>query len=706
MNKANLFLVYGLCLAGLVCSSSCSKSYDDTELRNSIGKMEQRAGTFDSLIEGINTNIQALQAMAQALSGEDYLESVSQDNATGAVTLKFAKSGTFTLTQGSKGADGVAPQITIARAEDNNIYWKIGESWLLDSKGQRVSALAANGKTPRLKVEGGMWYISYDEGKTWETRPLGKAVGESGVSGSSLASNASLVAEIDQDSSDKYIRLKLHSGEYLDIPREGEVQVILPDGPPELIETEGIGMDITPIKVQVSHPNIKDISVGIQLKGALDLLGQVRSREDNINENTIEYTVSYPVSKGYYASTIDPEGQVASVLVHVFRRNSKIAGQNNLIKTFVFPVKYRKVKVFNKNRSYLIAEEGETLRIPTMLDPSFERSIIFPSDLPYTFRQEGEVIVVEAPANNGRETLSGTIVIGVKGAYPVIQRIELKQNSLMGNMYTPQTIVVDLNLSKSVEEQLREQGFPDTSSSFGMVKVKGSLNTQTLSNWKNFSLSGVLFTHTLDIRELPTPEIPMGLANHLVFNQVLLPNTLKTIGQSALSGLLLTSLRLPDGLQDIKWGALEGTEIESGDLLIPHSVTRIRNAALRSLRTNNLALPNGITELSKELCSGSTIKRVILPSNPNFTKIGEKAFFNCTKLQRIHCHLQTPPSLDKNAFANLYTGRVIVYIPTGTKAKYLASDWAKYFDPRAFVEVANAPIAEELFKLTSDELRY
>lgn len=82
MNKANLFLVYGLCLAGLVCSSSCSKSYDDTELRNSIGKMEQRAGTFDSLIEGINTNIQALQAMAQALSGEDYLESVSQDNAT------------------------------------------------------------------------------------------------------------------------------------------------------------------------------------------------------------------------------------------------------------------------------------------------------------------------------------------------------------------------------------------------------------------------------------------------------------------------------------------------------------------------------------------------------------------------------------------------------------------------------------------------
>ena len=133
---------------------------------------------------------------------------------------------------GKDGVDGVAPIIGVKQDTDGLYYWTLNGEWLLDANGNMVRASGydgadgengqpgapgqdgedgkdgqdgadgepgapgqdgADGKdgapgqdgedgiTPRLKIEDDYWYVSYDNGLTWEL--LGKAVGEDGKDG-------------------------------------------------------------------------------------------------------------------------------------------------------------------------------------------------------------------------------------------------------------------------------------------------------------------------------------------------------------------------------------------------------------------------------------------------------------------------------------------------------------------------------------------
>ena len=74
----------------------------------------------------------------------------------------------------------------------------------VDNKIEKENQLVAN------KVENGYWYVSYDNGQTWESEPLGQATGDQGPQGDSLFSN------ISQDSDNVY--LTLSNGEVITIP--------------------------------------------------------------------------------------------------------------------------------------------------------------------------------------------------------------------------------------------------------------------------------------------------------------------------------------------------------------------------------------------------------------------------------------------------------------------------------------------------------
>ena len=207
-----------LCLAILGLSAlSC---YDDTALRESIAVHEDRLNKLETTCADLNTEIESLKTLVQAIQSSDYITSVVPLKENGkevGYTITFAKNGTITIRHGADGKngadgkdgangkdgadgkDGSAPVIGVKKDTDGVFYWTINGEWLVDDAGNKVPVSGkdgadgengkegvpgtpgADGVTPQLKIEQDYWYVSYDGGQSW-TR-LGKATGEDGKDG-------------------------------------------------------------------------------------------------------------------------------------------------------------------------------------------------------------------------------------------------------------------------------------------------------------------------------------------------------------------------------------------------------------------------------------------------------------------------------------------------------------------------------------------
>lgn len=79
---------------------------------------------------------------------------------------------------GDKGEDGKTPVIGISQDTDGIYYWTLNGTWLLDDNNPKVKAggndstqggpPGKDGITPLLKIEGGYWYVSYDNENSWK----------------------------------------------------------------------------------------------------------------------------------------------------------------------------------------------------------------------------------------------------------------------------------------------------------------------------------------------------------------------------------------------------------------------------------------------------------------------------------------------------------------------------------------------------------
>ena len=167
-------------------------------------------GAFEALktlCNQMNTNISSLQTIVTALQDNDYVKSVSpvmQDNKEVGYTITFSKSNPITIyhgkdgqdgkpgTDGKPGEDGHVPVIGVKQDEDGLYYWTLDGDWLTDDAGNKIKAQGTDGQdgkpgedgqpgtpgedgtpgqdgnpgadgiTPKLKIENGYWYVSYD----------------------------------------------------------------------------------------------------------------------------------------------------------------------------------------------------------------------------------------------------------------------------------------------------------------------------------------------------------------------------------------------------------------------------------------------------------------------------------------------------------------------------------------------------------------
>lgn len=204
---------------------SCS-GYDDTGIRSDLAALESRVTTLETLCDQMNSNISALQAVVVALQNKEYVESINPLPDNQGYTFSFSSGRTVTVYNGKDGKngtdgkdgengrdgvdgkDGVTPVIGVRQDTDGVWYWTLNGDWLY-ADGKRVKAVGSDGAdgkdgvdgtdgkpgsdgkdgkpgadgkdgvTPKLKIEEGMWYVSCDDGVSWEQ--LGKATGDDGA---------------------------------------------------------------------------------------------------------------------------------------------------------------------------------------------------------------------------------------------------------------------------------------------------------------------------------------------------------------------------------------------------------------------------------------------------------------------------------------------------------------------------------------------
>ena len=244
-----LFTLCAIVMA--VAVSSCSK-FDDTEIWDKLNDHESRITALEELCKQMNTNIDALQTIVEALEKRDYITNVSPVRKDGDVigyTISFADSDTITIYHGENGQDGAdgkdgyTPQIGVMKDIDGIYYWTLDGEWLLDGKGNKIQANGVNGIdgtdgsngedgtngvdgiTPRLKIENDYWYVSYDEGTTWIE--LGKATGEDGSNGIDGVDGDSIFSSVTQD--DEYVYFNLADGTMITLPKHDKENIQFED---------------------------------------------------------------------------------------------------------------------------------------------------------------------------------------------------------------------------------------------------------------------------------------------------------------------------------------------------------------------------------------------------------------------------------------------------------------------------------------------
>ncbi|WP_300255954.1 PL29 family lyase N-terminal domain-containing protein [uncultured Alistipes sp.] len=217
-----LFMLFAI--ATLVCVG-CSDEYDDSALRNDLNDLENRVAKLEELCKQMNTNISSLQKIVEALEKNDYVTNVTpvmQNGKEIGYTIVFSKSNPITIYHGKDGQDGgssTTPSIGVKQDTDGIYYWTLNGEWLTDDHGDKIKAEGADGDdgtdgedgiTPKFKIENDYWYISYNNGETWEQ--LGKATGEDGAGGDSM------FTEIDYKTSTDYVIFTLADGTQIKLP--------------------------------------------------------------------------------------------------------------------------------------------------------------------------------------------------------------------------------------------------------------------------------------------------------------------------------------------------------------------------------------------------------------------------------------------------------------------------------------------------------
>ena len=194
-------------MVALMALALTACSYDDSELWDKVNDLDNRVKTLEGLCREMNTNIESLETILESLNENEHVSNIAPITEDGEVvgyTITFTSGESVTIYNNEAG--GSTPSLGVAKDEDGLYYWTLDGEWLLDNAGNKVKAEGADGLTPRLKVEDGYWYVSYDNGATWV---------EAGAATTEGSGDNNFKVTYD----DEYVYITLADGTVLVLPR-------------------------------------------------------------------------------------------------------------------------------------------------------------------------------------------------------------------------------------------------------------------------------------------------------------------------------------------------------------------------------------------------------------------------------------------------------------------------------------------------------
>lgn len=200
-------------LMGSILIIGCAEDYGDD-----ISNIYDELDAIKAQMSQVNTDIGSLRTLVSAVQDNDFVTSVSTVVEAGkevGCIINFKKSGSVTLRNGDPGKDGYAPVMGVVQ-QDGVWCWTVDGKLLKDGSGNNVCAEGRDGATPQMKVEGGFWYLSYDNGVSWNR--LGRATGSDGDS---------FFKSVDAVSSDECVFVVLADGTEFTLPKHTGIRIIL-----------------------------------------------------------------------------------------------------------------------------------------------------------------------------------------------------------------------------------------------------------------------------------------------------------------------------------------------------------------------------------------------------------------------------------------------------------------------------------------------
>ena len=169
-------------LAAALLAGGCGKF-----VRDELITMQNEIDLLYAQVDQMNKDLKSLQSIVYAMGANGYIVAVEErEDEDGRMfyNLKFRtitpendgyestddafSIQLYTGVDGKDGTDALPYVVSVKQdEEDGRWYWYStqDEDWLKTETGERF---LVDGKTPQLKVEEGYWFLSWDNGTTWE----------------------------------------------------------------------------------------------------------------------------------------------------------------------------------------------------------------------------------------------------------------------------------------------------------------------------------------------------------------------------------------------------------------------------------------------------------------------------------------------------------------------------------------------------------
>lgn len=249
-------LFYLVAAVGLLFTA-CSE-YDDTDILNRVGSLEERVADLEETVAALNQDIAGVKTLVEAMQNNVYVSKIVEGE-TG-YEVYFTNGEMISIADGKAGENGKDGNTVTIVLEDGEYYWAVIENgtttFLTDDQGNK---LPVKGDAPLMRVtmegETGYWEVSYDNGQSWERILL-----EDGTPVTTSGGGGGLFKEVYEDTENNKVVFVFLNGDTLEIELRGDLymnfkkeitNLVVEFGKSATVELEAVGV----LKTVVTTPD-------------------------------------------------------------------------------------------------------------------------------------------------------------------------------------------------------------------------------------------------------------------------------------------------------------------------------------------------------------------------------------------------------------------------------------------------------------------